>query len=95
MEEKKRSENGSAGSEKQKPNIVGTVIVSIIGIACVFLFGPLETMLGCLVWVIIRSSLGKDRPYALWHDLIGVAVGVLVAFGSAILYTLIMSGIGQ
>lgn len=95
MEENKYREIPEDGKKEEKPKyrIVPTILISLIGVACVFLCGVPETLLGCLVWIILRGMLGKDRPGALWPDIVGILVGVVVAFGSALLYSIIMGSL--
>ncbi len=98
MDENNSTTNLPAEDKKKnikKQNLAGTIIVSLIGLVCAFLFGPLETMLGCLVWLAIKNLCGKNHPNALWPDVVGIAAGVLVSFASAVLYTIVMAGIGQ
>ena len=80
------------GEQKQKKGLNWkNILYALAAILFVKLFGPLETVLGALVAMLIEKTVGPRYPGEKWPTYLAYGLGIAVAFVTAILFGIMLA----
>ena len=83
---------GGTEKQKQKKGLNWkNILYALAAILFVKLFGPLETVLGALVAMLIEKTVGPRYPGEKWPTYLAYGLGIAVAFVTAILFGIMLA----